>query len=62
MNVIECPEFRRLILLLRQDLHETDIPRRTKLHELILEAWKTYFKSIRQDLAVSTPVYLIPPY
>ncbi|KIK25338.1 hypothetical protein PISMIDRAFT_9694 [Pisolithus microcarpus 441] len=51
INVIECPEFRHLILLLHQDLQETDIPHRTKLHELILEAWRDYFRILKQDLA-----------
>ncbi|KIK21006.1 hypothetical protein PISMIDRAFT_12527 [Pisolithus microcarpus 441] len=50
INVIECPKFRHLILLLRQDLQETDIPCRTKLHELILEAWRDYFRILKQDL------------
>ncbi|KAG9310336.1 hypothetical protein JVU11DRAFT_9466 [Chiua virens] len=50
LNVIECPEFRHLILFLCQDLHDTDIPRHMKLHELILEAWQKYFKVIKREL------------
>ncbi|KAI6021931.1 hypothetical protein EDC04DRAFT_2901106 [Pisolithus marmoratus] len=51
INVIECPEFHHLILLLHQDLQDTDIPHHTKLHELILEAWRDYFRILKQDLA-----------
>ncbi|KAI6044304.1 hypothetical protein EDC04DRAFT_2890097 [Pisolithus marmoratus] len=50
INVIECPEFHHLILLLCQDLQDTDIPHHTKLCELILEAWRDYFRILKQDL------------
>ncbi|KIJ21095.1 hypothetical protein PAXINDRAFT_6876 [Paxillus involutus ATCC 200175] len=33
LNVIECPEFWQLLLLLRQDLHDSQIPHRTKLRK-----------------------------
>ncbi|OJA12309.1 hypothetical protein AZE42_10247 [Rhizopogon vesiculosus] len=35
INLIECVEFRYLLLLLPEELREQDIPRRTKLQELI---------------------------
>ena len=53
INVIECPEFRELLRLLCEDLHDTDIPRRTKLRELIIETWKDYFKVLKDDFVVS---------
>jgi hypothetical protein len=52
LNVIECREFRALLLLLRNDLKETMIPHRTKLRELIVEAWRRYFKVLKTDLEV----------
>ena len=52
INIVECPEFRALLLLLRSDLKETMVPHRTKLRELIIEAWKRYFQVLKQDLAV----------
>lgn len=52
LNVIECREFRALLLLLRNDLKETMIPHRTKLRELIVEAWRRYFKVLKMDLEV----------
>jgi hypothetical protein len=55
---VECSEFRCLLLLLRNDLKETMIPHRTKLRELIIQAWREYFKLLRRDLAVRDP-YLV---
>ena len=53
INVVECPEFRQLLRLLCQELRDTDIPRRTKLRELIIEAWRDYFQALKEDLEVS---------
>lgn len=50
---MECSEFRELIRFLHQELRETDIPRRTKLRELIIETWRDYFQVLKDDLAVS---------
>lgn len=50
---MECPEFRRLLLLLRADLQDKDIPHRTKIREAIVTAWKTWFTSLKRELAVS---------
>jgi len=58
LNVVECPEFRRLLLLLRSDLMDTQIPHRTKLHELLLQAWAQHFKNLRCDLAACLPHFL----
>lgn len=55
LNVVECPEFRQLLLLLRSDLKDTDIPRRTKQRELLLQAWKEYFQVLRSNLAACLP-------
>ena len=52
LNVVECNEFRRLLLFLREDLKDTDIPHRTKIKMDIIEAWKDYFVTLKQDLAV----------
>jgi hypothetical protein len=58
LNVIECVEFRALLMLLRSELKETMIPHRTKLRQLIVEAWKRYFHVLKGDLAVSVSVML----
>ncbi|KAJ8581509.1 hypothetical protein M405DRAFT_751700 [Rhizopogon salebrosus TDB-379] len=38
-------------MLLWSDLKETAIPHRTKLSQLIVEAWKRYFHVLKGDLA-----------
>ena len=50
MNIMECPEFRHLILLLCPDLKESDIPHRTKISDLILETWNEHFQVLKADL------------
>ena len=52
LNVIECPEFLQLLLFLREDLHEEDLPHHDKLRRSIMEAWHTYYQSLREELAV----------
>ncbi|KAG2138730.1 uncharacterized protein EDB93DRAFT_1106299 [Suillus bovinus] len=51
INIVECPEFRRLILLLRQDLTDSDIPHRLKLCQLIIAMWDEYFEATKCALA-----------
>lgn len=50
---MECREFRNLLLLLREDLEEKDIPHRTKLREAIITAWQSWFTGLKRELAVS---------
>jgi len=56
LNVVECPEFRQLILLLHSDLKDSQIPYRTKMRELILQAWSQYFQVLRRDLVARLPL------
>ncbi len=59
LNIVECPEFRQLLLLLCNDLQDSQIPHRTKLRELVLQAWSQYFQALRRDLAAcSLPSFL----
>lgn len=62
MNLMECPEFRRLLRLLRKDLRESDIPHWTKLRELIVETWYEYFDALKQDMAVSVRLFYLTKY
>ena len=65
INVIECPEFRDLLLLLHQDLHDKDIPQCTKLRESIVQVWEQWFKTLSQELLVCSVVsepYVIRGY
>jgi len=57
-NVIDCIEFRALLMLLQSKLKKTMIPHRTKIHQLIIEAWNQYFHVLRGDLAVSVSTTL----
>lgn len=50
LNLVECVEFRRLLLLLREDLREQDIPRRTRMQEQIIKAWQDHFATLKEDL------------
>jgi hypothetical protein len=52
LNIVECREFRALLLLLHSDLKETMVPHCTKLQELIIKAWKQHFQALKQDLGV----------
>jgi hypothetical protein len=52
INIVECREFRDLLLLLRDGLKESDIPHRTKIREAIIKAWQAYFQSLKADLQV----------
>jgi hypothetical protein len=52
--VIECREFRDLLLLLRESLRDTDIPHRTKIRTAIVEAWAAWFSVLKKRLAVSS--------
>ena len=54
MNIVECCEFCDLLLLLREDLQDKDIPHRTKIRESIITAWKSWFVGLKSELAVST--------
>ncbi|KAH9952835.1 hypothetical protein BC827DRAFT_1274107 [Russula dissimulans] len=50
INLVECPESRNLLLLLQEDLKEIDIPRRHKVHAVILQAWNVYFACLKDKL------------
>ena len=56
INIIECKEFRNLLLLLCMDLQDKDIPHRTKICEAIIKAWETWFQRLKQELVVCSIV------
>ena len=60
--MIECPEFRQLLVYMREDLQDEDIPKRTKLRTAIMEAWYTYFPILKQELEVKTTLYSCATY
>ena len=64
MNIVECPEFRELLLCLREMLQDNEIPHRTRIQQAVLEAWAESFHELKEELAVSTTMHLhfITPY
>jgi hypothetical protein len=53
INVIERKEFRELLLILRENLHDSDIPRRTSVRNKIMETWKHYLATLTSELGVN---------
>lgn len=53
IRVVDCPEFREIILLTNSNIRDVDIPRRTKVREAVLEAWSNWFQGFKKDLQVS---------
>jgi hypothetical protein len=68
MNVVECPEFRTLLLYLQENLTDNDIPGRTKIRTTILQLWREEFLKLKTELQVRhlamrrTPELLINGY
>jgi hypothetical protein len=60
MNIVECPEFRRLLFFMRRDIPEKAIPHRTKLTELVTHTWIEEFNILKADLAVSIQLLPMP--
>ena len=54
IRVVECPEFRRLCMVLRETLEPSDIPGRNRVREAIIGRWKTSFEELKVELSVST--------
>ena len=52
INVVECDYFRALLLLLRESLHDSDIPRRTKMREAIFQEFHHYIPELKKHLDV----------
>lgn len=52
LNVVECKEFRALLLLLRHDLKDSELCHRTQIRDEIISAWKQYFAVLKADLNV----------
>ncbi|KAF8181346.1 hypothetical protein K438DRAFT_1976073 [Mycena galopus ATCC 62051] len=52
INFVESREFRDLLLLLRDTLSHKDIPHRTKLTNLVIDAWVAYYAELKVTLKV----------
>ena len=58
LNVIECPEFRALLLLCCEEFRDTDIPHRTSIRKQILKAWELHFQQLKKKLAIEFSMYI----
>lgn len=52
MNILENKTFRSLLLLLRSDLQDSDIPHRTFLRTRILSNWEKHLSDLRNEMNV----------
>lgn len=59
MNVVDCPEFRELLLYIGLELEDRDIPHRTKLSELITSRFKIEYAKINQEVQVRQTACMI---
>lgn len=52
LNVVESPELRRIFLMLREELHDLDIPHRSKMRDRIMEVYMEHLAMLKSDLEV----------
>ncbi|TFY52012.1 hypothetical protein EVJ58_g10253 [Rhodofomes roseus] len=50
VNIVEVPEFRRVLLLCKPDLKDDDIPHRTKTTTLIMENFERHMEGLKVQL------------
>ena len=51
--MVEHPEFHKLLLLLWEDIKDSDLPCWTAIHKSIINSWKVEFKKLKGDISVS---------
>lgn len=56
MNIVECPEFRALLLFMRESLRDDEIPHRTKMRKSIIQEFQHYYGKLIEKLLVSLPL------
>jgi hypothetical protein len=52
INVIESPRLRKLFLLLREELKDSDIPGRTTIRKHIEKTYQDHLKQLEEDMTV----------
>lgn len=52
INVVENREFRDLLLFLKPELIDGDIPHRTKIRAAIVEHWRLQFSQLKMEIKV----------
>jgi hypothetical protein len=56
-SVVDCPEFRTLLLYCGRELRDGDIPHRRSIGRLVVEAFKECYSKLIKELSVSTYTY-----
>lgn len=51
--MIENPQLRALFMMLREELHDEDIPHRTTVRNRILEVWDTHLENLAAEMEVN---------
>jgi hypothetical protein len=62
INVIQSPFLRRIFLLLRQELKESDIPGRTTLTKHVKKAFNGQLKQLEEEMMVCDQFILMINY
>ncbi|KAF8868234.1 hypothetical protein CPB84DRAFT_1697018, partial [Gymnopilus junonius] len=58
LNVIESPHLRRIFMLLKSDLKDSDIPHRTMIHNHVKEVYDEYLTHLEVDIKHLAHVFL----
>jgi hypothetical protein len=59
ISVVESPRLRKIFLLLREELKESDIPSRSTMRNRIEEAYEKHMKELQEEMEVTTVSYLV---
>lgn len=52
LNVIESPHLRKIFMMLRKDLKDSDIPHRTTVRNHIKEIWDEHLSGLEAEIKV----------
>lgn len=52
LNVVESPHLRAIFLMLREELRDEDIPRRTHIRQRVSEVWEEHNSDLEDEMKV----------
>ena len=59
ISVVESPRLRKIFLLLREELKESDIPSRSTMRNRIDQVYEKHMKQLEEDMTVTMVLYLV---
>ena len=59
ISVVESPRLRKIFLLLRGELKESDIPSCSTMRNHIEEAYEEHMKQLEEEIVVTTVLYFV---